>query len=126
MANVALHQWTIPSPRGLWYQAIIRIDHLLFVTAEVDFTTMQTLQQAVGGEPKALVQTLMDHGRFNRPTALKISDVSDLKRDATKGQLIIVTDEKTLSLRVPNRDRLDEVARSAAAILKEARAQSPS
>lgn len=120
MATVALHQWTIPSPRGLWYRGIVRIDHLLFVTSEVDYSTMEAIQSAVPGDAKELVTTLMGHGRFNRPQAVKISDITGLERDATKGLLRIVTTEETIELKVPNRDRLDEVARIVATTIKQA------
>ncbi len=120
MATVALHQWTIPSPRGLWYRGVVRIDHLLFVTSEVDYTTMEAITAAVPGDPKELVETLMGHGRFNRPTAVKIADITGLDRDATKGLLTIKTDETTIELKVPNRERLDEVAKHVAVIIKQA------
>ena len=119
MATVALHQWTIPSPRGLWYRGIVRIDHLLFLTSEVDYTTMEAIQGAVPGDPKDLVTTLMGHGRFNRPVTVKIADITGLDRDATKGLLTIRTDEESYEMRVPNRDRLDEVARLIAKTIKQ-------
>lgn len=119
MATVALHKWTIPSPRGLWYRGIVRIDHLLFVTSEVDYTTMESIEQAVPGDPKELVTTLMGHGRFNRPVALKIAEISGIERDATKGMLRIVAGEESLELRVPNRERLDEVAKLIAKTVKQ-------
>lgn len=120
MATVALHQWTIPSPRGLWYRGIVRIDHLLFVTSEVDYTTMEAIQNAVPGDPKELVTTLMGHGRFNRPTTVKIADITGLDRDATKGLLTIVAGDQTVEMKVPNRERLDEVAKHVAMLIKQA------
>ena len=122
MATIDLHKWTIPSPRGVWFRGIVRIDHLLFITSEVDQTTMKSIEEAVGGDTKELVTTLMGHGRFNRPTTLKIADITGLERDATKGLLTIQTGDEEVELKFHNRDRLDEVAKLVAATIKQHRA----
>ncbi len=113
--NIEIHDWTIPTPRGLWYQAVVFVEKAIFVTAEVDVTMMRTIKAVVPGGPRPLMETMLNHGRFKKPTIIKVTDLTDLKRDATKGLLEFYNaDGLVVKVKIPDRDRLDEVAKDVA------------
>ncbi len=109
--RIEVFDWTIPTPRGLWYQAVVFVERAIFVTAEVDISTLKTIKAVVPGGARAVMETIMTHGRSNRPTVIKIDELTDLRKDTGKGTLEFFTAEgSAVKCRVPDRERLDELA----------------
>lgn len=102
-----VHSWTIPTPRGLWYQAFVFVDRGVFLTDRVDITTLKRIQKATAGGTAATVKELTEHGRFKRPTFTPYSDVSGLRANITGGTIELQTTSELLKANVPNRERLE-------------------
>ncbi len=113
--SIEIFDWTIPTQRGLWYQAVVFVERAIFVTAEVDVTTIKSIKGVVPGGSRAVMEMMMQHGRFKRPTIIKVDELTDLRRDAGKGNLDFHTAEgSVVKVRVPDRERLDSLAKEVA------------
>lgn len=99
--------WTIPTPRGLWYQAFVFVDRGVFLTDRIDIATLKRIQKATAGGTASTVKELTDNGRFKRPVFIPYTDVKGLKANATGGTIELHTSSDSLKASVPNRDRLD-------------------
>lgn len=98
--------WTIPSPKGLWYQAFVFVDRGVFLTDRIDITTLKRIQKATAGGTASTVKELTDHGRFNRPVFTPFEELKGLRVNTTGGTVELQTSGDTLKATVPNRDRL--------------------
>lgn len=101
-----VHSWTIPSPRGLWYQAFVFVDRGVFLTDRIDITTLKSIQKAATAGTAATVKVLTDHGRFKRPTFIPYAQVKGLRANQGAGTVELHSDEEILKANVPNRERL--------------------
>lgn len=107
-----VHSWTIPTPRGLWYQAFVFVDRGVFLTDRIDITTLKSIQKATALGTAATVKALTDHGRFKRPTFTPYDRLRGLRANHTGGtiELQVASDSgapATLRANVPNRERLE-------------------
>lgn len=102
-----VHSWTIPSPRGLWYQAFVFVDRGVFLTDRVDITTLKGIQKASLNGTAATVKKLTEHGRFNRPTFVPYSELKGLRASQGAGTIELQNGDEILKANVPNRERLE-------------------
>ncbi len=103
--------WTIPSPQGLWYRAIVVIDQGLFVTPKIDVTTLESCKSAASTDTAELVEILTGHGRFKRPQFLAWASITAIRQNSATGSIEIECGEHSVSVTVPDRDRLDKLGR---------------
>lgn len=102
-----VHSWTIPTPRGLWYQAFVFVDRGVFLTDRIDITTLKGIQKASSGGTASTVKELTEHGRFKRPTFTPYAEVKGLRANQSAGTIELQSGEETLKANVPNRERLE-------------------
>lgn len=102
-----VHSWTIPTPRGLWYQAFVFVDRGVFLTDRVDITTLKGIQKASVSGTAATVKELTEHGRFKRPTFTPYAEVKGLRANQGAGTIELQAGEEILKANVPNRERLE-------------------
>lgn len=102
-----VHSWTIPTPRGLWYQAFVFVDRGVFLTDRIDITTLKAIQKASAGGTATTVKELTEHGRFKRPTFTLYADVKGLRANYSSGTIELKSGEEILKANVPNRERLE-------------------
>lgn len=102
--------WTIPTPRGLWYQAFVFVDRGVFLTDRVDIATLKRIQRASQDGTAATVKELTEHGRFKRPMFVPYADVKGLRTNLTGGTIELETANEPLKANVPNRERLELLA----------------
>lgn len=98
--------WTIPTPRGLWYQAFVFVDRGVFLTDRTDISTLKRIQKASHDGTAATVKELTDHGRFKRPSFVPYTDVRSLRVNQGAGTVELETINGVHKANVPNRDRL--------------------
>lgn len=106
-----LLDWTIPTPQGLWYQAFVMIDRGLFVTPKIDTTTMEALKAAAAADAQTVVGLLTDHGRSKRPDYFAWEKITAIQLNALIGSIEIVAEAKTVSINVPDRKRVEKIAK---------------
>ena len=102
-----VHSWTIPTPRGLWYQAFVFVDRGVFLTDRIDITTLKAIQKASAGGTAATVKELTEHGRFKRPTFTPYDEVKGLRPNQGAGTIELQSGDEILKANVPNRERLE-------------------
>ena len=102
-----MHSWTIPTPRGLWYQAFVFVDRGVFLTDRVDITTLKAIQKASVNGTAATVKELTEHGRFKRPTFVPYPQFKGLKANEGAGTIELHSETDILKANVPNRERLE-------------------
>jgi len=102
-----VHSWTIPTPRGLWYQAFVFVDRGVFLTDRIDITTLKAIQKASTGGTAATVKELTEHGRFKRPTFTPYAEVKGLRANQGAGTIELQSGNEILKANVPNRERLE-------------------
>lgn len=107
--RVEILDWTIPSPRGLWYRAIVLVGPGVFVTAEIDVTMLKRIRNARADGPRAVSAVLLDHGRFKRPEFLRFNEITGVKLERSTGLMHIASAATTVSVRVPDRHRLESL-----------------
>ncbi len=103
--------WTIPTPQGLWYQAFVLVDSGLFATPRIDTTTMDGLKAAAGTDTRTVVEFLTDHGRSKRPDYLPWEKISNIQLNSLTGSIEVVGEAKVVSITVPDRERLEKIAK---------------
>jgi hypothetical protein len=113
--------WTIPTPQGLWYRAIVVIDKGIFITPKIDVTTLESFKTAAASDTSELVEALTGHGRFARPQYLNWSSITAIRSNASAGLIEIEAGDNATSVAVPDRDRLEKLGRVLAASLKASR-----
>ena len=103
--------WTIPTPQGLWYQAFVLIDRGLFATPKIDATTMEGLKAAASADTQTVVGFMTDHGRSKRPEYLPWEKISAIQLNSLTGSIEVVGEGKVVAITVPDRDRLEKIAK---------------
>ena len=101
----------MPSPQGLWYRAIVVIDKGIFVTPKVDVTTLESFKAAASVDTAEVVKVLTGHGRFKRPQFLAWTSISAIRINASTGAIDIECSEGTVSVTVPDRERLQKLGK---------------
>ncbi len=120
-------QWTVPTPRGLWYRAFVVTPKGVFLTAEIDVTSMQAISEAANAvdgsaEGWASLRKALATKRFKQPTFVPLGEITGISRNVTGGWIDLVSESDTTRARVPNRDQLAEVADALSVAVKAARA----
>ncbi len=103
--------WAIPTPHGLWYRAIVVIDRGIFVTPKVDVTTLDSARAAAATDAAELIENLTGHGRFKRPQFLAWKSITGIRSNASTGAIDIECGEQTVSVTIPDRERLEKLGR---------------
>ena len=112
LSDPRLLTWTVPTPRGLWYRSIIVIDQGLFITPDIDTSTMEALKKAASAGTEELVSALTSHGRFKRPRYLSWSTLEEVRHSPTTGTIeLVVEGEEAVSVVIADRDRSEKLAR---------------
>lgn len=111
-AEPRLLNWTIATPRGLWYRTVILAEQGVFVTPEVDASTMQAITEASKSGTIELVRKLNSLGRFKKARFLAWGEITAILVNEDTGTIELTASEKeTVSVVVPDRERLKAMAR---------------
>lgn len=122
--SVHLVPWTIPKPMGLWYRAFVLTEKGIFITPEIDYTSLEALKLAVDGGMENILSVLADHGRNKRPQFVPLSSVIGLSANEAAGTIHLkVADAGTEDpmVRIPRRDQLPKIASAVTGFIKQSR-----
>lgn len=125
-SRVHLLPWTIPKPVGLWYRAFVLTQNGIYITPEVDFTTIEALKAALDQGEEAVLELLTVHGRSKRSQFVPISLVSGLTVNEPAGTLHLKVSDDSVDnpmVRIPKRDQLPKLAKALTAFIKRSREQ---
>lgn len=117
MANSTnrLLTWKVPTPRGLWHRAFVVTEKGLFLTPDIDTTTMNGLREAADSDPAKLLTLLTGHGRSKRSTFFKWHAINAIRHNGSTGIIEVETDDGVTTAKVADRERLEKLARVLAA-----------
>lgn len=123
--SVHLVPWTIPKPMGLWYRAFVLTEKGVFVTPEIDFTSLEALKVAVDGGLEQTLTILAEHGRNKRPQFVPLDSITGIAANESAGTVHIkVADSGSEDpmVRIPRRDQLPKIAAAVGEFVKRTRA----
>lgn len=122
---VHLVPWTIPKPMGLWYRAFVLTEMGIFITPEMDVSSMEELKAALPAGPDAVVGVLTEHGRGKRSQFVPLESIVGLLANEDAGTIHLkVSDAKQENpmVRVPRRDQLPKIAAAVTNFVKRTKA----
>lgn len=116
--------WKIPTPKGLWYRALVGVQKGLFVTPDVDVTTLNAIKAAAKTGPADVVQELNGNGRSKRAQFVAWNEVTAIRATPGMGTLEIESaGREPLVVKVADRERLEQLHQSANKLWKVRTAQ---
>ncbi len=113
--TIRLLTWKVPTPRGLWHRAFVVTEKGLFLTPDIDTTTMNGLKKAADSDPGELLAQLTGHGRFKRSTFLAWPSITSVRHNGATGIIEVETEDGVTTAKVADRERLEKLARVLAA-----------
>jgi len=122
--SVHLLPWTIPKPMGLWYRAFVLTSKGIYITPEVDFTTIESLKGSLAEGEDAVLELLTVHGRSKRAQFVPLNAVSGIAANEAAGTIHVKVSDDSLDnpmVRIPKREQLPKLAKALTTFIKRSR-----